>query len=221
MLKQLNKRLGSPVFLGLDWQAQNLRLVLLQAPKNQPGPQGALLYLGQWTVPIPPLDSLAPPAETGGSAWFRCLRQINDRVGRRHLLVTVGLPKAYFTWLHGAQVQLTQSHKLHHWYQRTVTRQIQQQLAYQRWAAEKLNLDASSVLVEHLQLAPELHMLLVLNAHYARPVENLLVNLKTVVNTTIEVSLEPLVLSCVQCPNEVDADSSMAWWLAQKCWSWP
>jgi hypothetical protein len=135
------------------------------------------------------------------------------------LLVNVGLPKGYFTWLHGPQLQFTQAHKPRLWHQTIVNSQIKQQLAYQRWAAEKLNLDASSVLVEHLQLAPALTMLLVLNTHYARPVENLLANLQAVIVTTLEASLEPLVLSCVQCPNEVGADSSMAWWLAQKCWS--
>jgi hypothetical protein len=135
------------------------------------------------------------------------------------LLVNVGLPKGYFTWLHGPQLQFTQAHNARPWHQSIINRQIKQQLACQRWAAEKLNLDASSVLVEHLQLAPALTMLLVLNAHYARPVENLLANLQAVINTTIEASLEPLVLSRVQCPKEVDAEGSMGWWLAQKYWS--
>jgi len=219
MLKQLSKRLVSSVSLGLDWQAQCLRLVLLQASENPLRTQGPPLCLGQWTVPIPPLDSLEPAAEAEDSAWLRCLTHINGLVGQRRLVVNVGLPKGYFTWLHGPQMQFTQTQKPRLWHQSVVNSQIEQQLAHQRWAAEKLNLDASGMLVEQLQLAPGLHMLLVLNAHYARPVENLLTNLKTVINTTIEASLEPLVLSCVQCPKELDADSSMAWWLAQKCWS--
>ena len=219
MLKQLSKRLVSPLSLGLDWQAQCLRMVLLQAPENPPRTQWPPLCLGQWRVPIPPLNTLEPPDEAEGSAWFRCLMQINDLVGKRHLLVTVGLPKVYFTWLHGPQMQFTQAQKPRLWHQSVVNSQIKQRLADQRWAAEKLNIDASSVLVEHLQLAPALHMLLVLSVHYARPVENLLGNLQTVMNTTIEVSLEPLVLSRVKCPKEVGLDGSMAWWLAQKCWS--
>ncbi|HCH33499.1 MAG TPA: hypothetical protein DE045_11195 [Oceanospirillaceae bacterium] len=219
MLQQLSKRLVSTVSLGLDWQAQNLRLVLLQPPKNPPDTQGPPLCLGQWSVPIPPLESFDPLAEKECSAWFRCLAQINDLMGQQHLLVTLGLPKSYFTWLHAPQMQFTQAHKPNLWYPTNVNSQIKQQLAYQRWAAAKLNLDASSVLVEHLQLAPVLTMLLVLNTHYARPVENLLAHLQAVINTTIEASLEPLVLSRVRCPKEVDADHSMAWWLAQKCWN--
>ena len=219
MLKQLSKRLVNRVSLGLDWQAQSVHLVLLQAPKNPPGTQTSPLCLGQWTVPMPPLEPVDSLAEAGNSAWVRCLAQINHLVGQRHLLVIVGLPKDRFVWLHGPQMQLPQPYKPRLWHQTIANRQIKQQLVYQRWAAEKLNLNASSVLVEHLQLAPALTMLLVLNAHYVRPVESLLAHLQAAMNATIEASLGPVVLSRVQYPNEVDADRSMAWWLAQKYWS--
>ena len=216
MLEQLCKRRVSPLSLGLDWQAQCLRMVLLQASNNSRSTHGSHCCLGQWAVPIPQFDPFGSPDESE-AAWFQCLAQINNLVGQRHLWVTVGLPKVCFTWLHGPHVQIANAQQPRRWHHRLVISQIKQ-LAHQRWAAEKLNLDASSVLVEHLQLAPALTMLLVLNAHYARPVEHLLAHLQTVVNTTLEASLEPLVLSRVQCPKAVDLRGSMAWWLAQKCW---
>ena len=216
MLQQLTKRLFSPLYLGIDWQAECLRIVLLPAVPMGVKPSQPLTCLGQWMVPLPKTDALNPAALAGDDEWRLCAAQVAALVGKRRLWVNVGLPNDYFTWLHWP-ARLSANPKLRFQSNSpSAPTLIKRQLEYQRRAAEKLGLDASSLLVEHLQLAPALDFLLVLNKHHEHQVRKRLSSLQIDLNKPLKGNLEALVFSHVRCPYGIDSSYAMAWWLAQK-----
>jgi len=200
MLKQMVRRISKRCYLGIDWQVEKLRLVLLA---NTPGVH-KLTSLPRWTLPTPKFESMTGSIDLSTSAgWAPCLEQLQLLMRRGSLLVNVGLPPSYFTWIHCPAAQLTVGQSEH-------------PLQCQRWAATALNLDPANLLVSHLQLAPSLDLLVVLKRHHEHLVRCLLTSLQSCVGRPVMGSLEPQVCLPTDVPGHVDEAFVGAWWLARK-----
>ena len=202
MLTLLTRLRIKPFVLGIDWQADHLRAVLLRFTNQANTPTDQEL-LGQWFFSLPKATT-APPIQVP-AAWQDFISQIKSRLGNAPLQINMGIPNQMCTWLHCPEVA-----PLKH------TNLITLQLHYQRMAAAALNTEPANLCVCHLQLAPNFSFLVVTKRHYEERIGHFIISVHDAIKGSVEGCLEPQGFTQVFTPSWVDDAYAMAWFMANK-----
>jgi len=201
-----------PFYLGIDWQVDNLRMVLLgyDTPDNKAHKKTYPAILGQWHVSLTTLltiDSTETPP-----AWQAFITQMGKLVGVSPVHVSVGIPNRLCTWLHCPPEPLK-------------GKQTPDEfgLHYQRTAAAALNIEPINLRVCHLQLSSNLSFLVVTKRRYDDQIGQLLTNLHEGIEGDLVAALQPQGLTqVVFAPKgadrgqELDDKNAMAWFMANR-----
>jgi len=205
MLQHFVRRRVKPLVLGIDWQADELRIVLLGCA-NHTNEIGRQRVLGQWHLSLPLASvSISLPAHR---VWREFIAQIAPLLGSAPLHVNVGIPNRLCTWLH-CPADLFEAR----------TNLVTLQLHYQRMAAAALNIEPVNLRVCHLQLSSALSFLVVTKRHYGDRIGQLINSLHEVAEGSVIGCIEPQGLTTVCLPellNDLGDEYAMAWFMANK-----
>jgi len=203
MLQHFVRRRVKPLVLGIDWQADELRIVLLGCA-NHTNEIGRQRVLGQWHLSLPLASvSTSLPAHR---VWREFIAQIAPLLGRAPLHVNVGIPNRLCTWLHCPADLFEASTNL-----------VTLQLHYQRMAAAALNIEPVNLRVCHLQLSSALSFLVVTKRHYGDRIGQLINSLHEVAEGPVIGCIEPQGLTTACLPELLDDlgdEYAMAWFMA-------
>ena len=202
MLTLLTRLRIKPFVLGIDWQADHLRAVLLRFANKANTPTDREL-LGQWCFSLPMGVTAAPiqfPA-----AWQDFISQTISRLGSAPLQINVGIPNQLCTWLHCPEVAPLK-----------YTNLIALQLHYQRIAAAALNAEPANLCVCHLRLAPNFSFLVVTKRHYEERIGHFIMSVHDAIQGSVVGGIEPQGYTQVFTPSWVDDAYGMAWFMADK-----
>jgi len=205
MLQHFVRRRVKPIVLGIDWQVDELRIVLLGCA-NHTNEKGRQRVLGQWHVSLP-LASVGASL-LAHTQWQDFLAQIAPLLGSAPLHVNVGIPNRLCTWLHCPADLFEARASL-----------VTLQLYYQRMAAAALNIEPTNLRVCHLQLASRLSFLVVTKRHYDDHIGQLINSLHEVIEGAVIGRIEPQGLTKVYVPELLDDlgdEYAMAWFMANK-----
>jgi hypothetical protein len=205
MLKHLARRWIKPLVLGIDWQVDHLRMVLVGSADNPHQPRHKKL-LGQWHL-SPPLLSLHQPIQTQVE-WQGFVTHIAGLLGKAPLHINVGLPNRLCTWLPCPEPPLAVGTNL-----------ITLQLHYQRMAAAALNIEPINLRVCHVQLATNLSFLVTTKRHYSDHIGQLVSDVHDAIEGSVVGCIEPQGLTRVKLPpwlRGLNGDYAMAWFMANK-----
>jgi hypothetical protein len=205
MLQHLARRRITPLVLGVDWQVDHLRIVLVNsaAKHNQLRPQQ---LLGQWYLSVPLLSVNQPIQAQAG--WQDFITDVAALLGLAPLHVNVGLPNRLCTWLHCPAVLFEAGTNL-----------IALQLHYQRMAAAALNIEPINLRVCHVQLATNLSFLVVTQRHYDDHIGQFISSVHDAIEGSVVGCMEPQGLTNVLVPaglGNLGDEYAMAWFMANK-----
>jgi len=205
MLQHFVRRRVKPLVLGIDWQVDALRIVLLGCANHTNG-VGQQRVLGQWhlSLPLASVSTSLPAHEV----WQDFLAQIAPLLGNAPLHVNVGIPNRLCTWLHCPAGLFEARANL-----------VTLQLHYQRMAAAALNIEPVNLRVCHLQLSSTLSFLVVTKRHYDDRIGQLINSLHEVVEGSVIGRIEPQGLTTVCVPallDDLGDEYAMAWFMANK-----
>ena len=202
MLKQLTWLRIKPLVLGMDWQVDNLRMVLL-GPASKGNHQTAPKLLGQWHWSWPLLSANGPVEAQ--PPWQDFIAQVAGLRAKAPVHVNVGIPNHLCTWLH-CPAGLFEGR----------AKGVALQLGYQRMAAKALNIEPANLRVCYLQLGPNLSFLVVTKRHYSDHIGQLIMSLHDAVKGSVVGRIEPQGLTQFVAPAGIDAACAMAWFMAHK-----
>lgn len=202
MLTLLTRLRIKPFVLGIDWQVDHLRIVLLGFANkdNIARPQE---LLGQWHFSVS-MGSVNAPIQAQ-ARWHDFIIQTADLLGSAPLHINVGIPNPLCTWLHCPAGPLVNDANL-----------IASQLHYQRMAAAVLNIEPVNLRVCHLQLAPNLSFLVVTKRHYEDLIGQFIISVHDAIKGPVVGRIEPQGITQVSAPSWVDDAYAMAWFMANK-----
>ena len=207
MLQHFVRRRVKPLTLGIDWQVDKLRIVLLGCAKNTHETEQQRV-LGQWHLSLR-LSSVALSTSLKAQpAWQDFITQIVPLLGNASLHVSVGIPNRLCSWLHCPADLFEVSTNL-------ATLQLQ----YQRMAAAALNIEPVKLRVCHLQLCSKLSFLVVTQSHYIDHIKHLITSLHDATTGYVIGCIEPqgLTKACILGkPDDLEAEYAMAWFMANK-----
>ncbi|MDC9720120.1 MAG: hypothetical protein PSN46_05245 [Gammaproteobacteria bacterium] len=192
MLQCLAKYAKKPLVMGVDWQANDLRIVLVGRSHQ---------LLGQWTLPLP----MANAELATLPSWQGFIAQLTDNAAPQKLWIYVGLPNRCCTWVHYPS-SATQAGKT----------QVNRMLQYQRMAASALNIEPHNLRVSHLQLAANFSFLVVINRHYEILINHFISHIYNQIRGSCVACIEPQGLTRVPAPACLDQPYAMAWYMATK-----
>ena len=205
MLQHFVRRRVKPLVLGIDWQVDELPIVLLGCA-NHTNEIGRQRVLGQWHLSLPLASiSTSLPAH---KEWQDFLAQIAPFLGSAPLRVNVGIPNRLCTWLH-CPADLFEAR----------TNLVTLQLYHQRMAAAALSIEPVNLRVCHLQLSSRLSFLVVTKRHYDDRIGQLINSLHEVAEGCVIGCIEPQGLTRVRAPTLLDDlgdEYTMAWFMANK-----
>ena len=202
MLKHLARRRIKPLVLGIDWQIDSLRIVLLGGA-NTTNHQGQQQLLGQWHLSLPLLSVSDPMQEQ--AEWQDFMAQVASLLGNARLHINVGMPNRLCSWLHCPTGLFEGPANL-----------VALQLHYQRMAAAALNIEPVNLRVCHVQLSSNLSFLVVTKRHYDDHIGQLISSLHDAVKGSVIGCIEPQGLTKVLAPAFLDDGYAMAWFMANK-----
>ena len=203
MLKQLFRLRIKPLILGMDWQIDDLRMVLLAPTSDSDNRSGQPQLLGQWHLSCPLLSVTGPMQAQ--APWKSFITQLAVLVASAPLHVNVGIPNHLCTWLHCPEERSEGPAK-----------SVTLRLEYQRMAAKALHAEPASLRVCHLQLCPKLSFLVVTKRHYDDRIGQLIMSLHDAVKGSVVGRIEPQGLTRVIAPACIDHTCTMAWFMANK-----
>jgi len=211
MLQHFVRRRVKPLVLGIDWQVDELRIVLLACANktnktNKTNETGWQRVLGQWHLSLPLLSVSA--TLQAHSVWRDFIAQLALLLGSAPLHVNVGIPNRLCTWLH-CPADLFEAR----------TNLVTLQLHYQRMAAAALNIEPVNLRVCHLQLSSKLSFLVVTKRHYGDHIGQLISSVHDAIEGSVVGRIEPQGLTKVWLPEYLDDLSdeyAMAWFMANK-----
>ena len=206
---QFRRRL-KPLYLGIDWQVDDLRLVLLGYDNlgHKACKKKHSLVLGQWHLSLPML--LGSDGTLVHPVWQSFITQLAPLVGTAPIHINVGIPNRLCTWLHCPKAPTAHCKSL-----------FTLQLYYQRMAATALNIEPVNLRVCHLELSSNLSFLVVTKRRYDEQISQLLGHLHNGIKGNVAACAQPQGLTQIihQVPSDsvgLDDANAMAWYMASQ-----
>lgn len=198
-----------PFFLGIDWQVDDLRLVLLGYDNlaDKACKKNHDLVLGQWHLSLSVL--LGSDGTPVHPLWQDFIAQLALLVGAAPVYINLGIPNRLCTWLHCPKAPTTKRKN-----------PLTLALFHQRTAATALNIEPVNLRVCHLELSANLNFLVVTKRRYDEQITKLFTHLHNGIKGNVQACAQPQGLTqvLINRPN-VDDANAMAWYMAHKLMS--